>query len=85
MESRNIHLEKLSIIQWLSQIEDISIVERISEIRIYAEQSRSKSISLEKKRFSPMSFEKFNAEIDSSMMDSKNNKVTKAKDLKSKY
>ncbi len=75
----DLQTRKRSFIQDFLRIQNEDIIISLEKML-----KKGKSIVFEKE-ITPMSLEQFNHEIDMALIDSKNNRVIKATDLKSKY
>ena len=74
----NLETRKISFIQEFLRLQNEEIVSGLEKFL------RNRKNELIEKKFKPMSIEQFNKEIDQALDDSKNNRVIKATDLKSK-
>lgn len=74
----DLETRKISFVQEFLRLQNEEIVSELEQLL------RKSKIELIHKEFLPMSLDKYNAEIDQAMVDSKNGRMIKASDLKSK-
>lgn len=74
----DLETRKISFVQEFLRLQNAEIVIELEKLL------RKSKIELIDKDFLPMSFDQYNAEMDQAMEDSKNGRMIKASDLKSK-
>lgn len=75
----DLEARKISFVQEFLSIQNEEIITYLEKILV-----KRKALLLKKDNSKPMSIEQFNQEIDIAIEDSKNDRVTKASELKSK-
>ena len=74
----DLQTRKITFVQEFLRLQNEEIVSGLEDLL------RKKKIELFEENLTPMSIEQFNQEIDQSLMDSKEERVTSAKELKKK-
>lgn len=74
----DLEARKISFVQEFLRLQNEEIVSGLEKLL------RKRKAELIEKNFKPMTMEKYNAEIDQAMEDSKNGRMIKATDLKAK-
>lgn len=74
----DLQTRKITFVQEFLRLQSEEIVSGLEDLL------RKKKIELFEKRLTPMDIEQFNQEIDQSLMDSKEDRITPAKELKNK-
>lgn len=74
----DLEARKISFVQEFLRLQNEEIVSGLENLL------RERKIELIEKNLKPMSMEQYNAEVDQALEDSKNGRMTKATDLKSK-
>lgn len=74
----DLQTRKITFVQEFLRLQSEEIVSGLEDLL------RKKKIELFEKRLTPMDIEQFNQEIDQSLIDSKEDRITPAKELKNK-